>query len=143
MNLGMSEMMFIFLLALILFGPKKLPEIGREIGRFMAALKRTSNDFKDQFQSEMEKAGVDAVPSSQPEAQQASSFTQALVPPAATSAIAEIDSAYERLVETTRVAVDDQKFTLLPSEAGVDAPVQTEALSLPERVAARQEVVAP
>ncbi len=32
MNLGFPEMIFIFLLALIIFGPKKLPEIGRQIG---------------------------------------------------------------------------------------------------------------
>ncbi len=52
-------MIFIFLLALILFGPKKLPEIGREIGKFLAEFKRASNSFKYQLQSEIEKAGVD------------------------------------------------------------------------------------
>jgi len=49
MNLGMSEMIFIFLLALIIFGPKKLPEIGREIGKALAELKRASNEFKSQL----------------------------------------------------------------------------------------------
>ena len=56
------EMIFIFLLALILFGPKKLPEIAREIGKFMAEFKRASNDFKYQLQSEIEKAGADDDP---------------------------------------------------------------------------------
>src|SRR5208337_5302642 len=104
MNLGMPEMIFIFLLALILFGPKKLPEIGREIGRFMAEFKRASNDFKSQIQDEMEKAGVD-VGSLQPSgAQQTSTFTQTLLPPAVTSAISEIDSAHARLMKTARMA---------------------------------------
>ncbi len=54
------EMIFIFLLALILFGPKKLPEMAREVGKFVAEFKRASNDFKYQFQSEIEKAGTDS-----------------------------------------------------------------------------------
>ncbi len=53
MNLGFSEMFFIFLLALIIFGPKKLPEIGRQIGKALAEFKRASNEFKYQLESEM------------------------------------------------------------------------------------------
>ncbi len=53
MNLGFSEMLFIFLLALIIFGPKKLPEIGRQIGKALAEFKRASNEFKYQLESEM------------------------------------------------------------------------------------------
>lgn len=53
MNLSFSEMFFIFLLALIIFGPKKLPEIGRQIGKALAEFKRYSNDFKYQLESEV------------------------------------------------------------------------------------------
>lgn len=53
MNLGVSEMVFIFLLALIIFGPKKLPEIGRQIGRALNEFKRASNEFKAQIESEI------------------------------------------------------------------------------------------
>ena len=53
MNLGFPEMLFIFLLALIVFGPKKLTEIGRQIGKAMAEFKRASNEFKAQIESEM------------------------------------------------------------------------------------------
>ena len=53
MNLGFGEMFFIFLLALIIFGPKKLPEIGRQIGKALADFKRYSNDFKYQLESEV------------------------------------------------------------------------------------------
>ena len=53
MNLGFPEMIFIFLLALIIFGPKKLPEIGRQIGRAMNEFKRASNEFKAQIESEI------------------------------------------------------------------------------------------
>ena len=53
MNLGLPEMIFIFLLALIIFGPKKLPEIGRQIGKAMNEFKRASNEFKAQIEGEM------------------------------------------------------------------------------------------
>jgi Tat protein translocase TatB subunit len=53
MNLGMPEMIFIFLLALIIFGPRKLPEIGRQFGKAMAEFKRASNDFKAQLEDEI------------------------------------------------------------------------------------------
>ena len=53
MNFGFSEMLFLFLLALLLFGPKKLPEIGRQIGRGLAEFKRASNELKGQLENEM------------------------------------------------------------------------------------------
>jgi TatA/E family protein of Tat protein translocase len=55
MNLGMPEMIFIFILALIMFGPKRLPEIGRQIGKFMNEFRRASNEFKAQVEAEMHK----------------------------------------------------------------------------------------
>lgn len=54
MNLGMTEIIFIFLLALVIFGPRKLPEIGRQIGRFMAEFRRASNEFKTQIETEVQ-----------------------------------------------------------------------------------------
>lgn len=59
MNLGFPEMMFIFFLALIIFGPKKLPEIGRQIGRALNEFKRASNEFKAQIESEINQLEVD------------------------------------------------------------------------------------
>ena len=53
MNLGFSEMLFLFLLALIIFGPKKMPEIGRQIGKALNDFKRASNEFKAQIESEI------------------------------------------------------------------------------------------
>jgi len=54
MNFGFSgEMIFLFFLALILFGPKKLPEIGRQIGRIMNEFRRASNEFRSQIETEM------------------------------------------------------------------------------------------
>jgi sec-independent protein translocase protein TatB len=53
MNLGMPELIFIFLLALVLVGPKKLPELARQLGKYMAEFKRASNEFRRQLEDEM------------------------------------------------------------------------------------------
>ena len=59
MNLGFPEMIFLFLMALIIFGPKKLPEIGRQIGRALNEFKRASNEFKAQIESEISQLDVE------------------------------------------------------------------------------------
>jgi sec-independent protein translocase protein TatB len=59
MNLGIGEMIFIFVLALIIFGPKKMPEIGRQIGRALAEFKRASNEFKAQIETEIQQMEVE------------------------------------------------------------------------------------
>jgi sec-independent protein translocase protein TatB len=54
MNFGFSgEMIFLFFLALILFGPKKMPEIGRQVARFLGEFRRASNEFRSQIESEI------------------------------------------------------------------------------------------
>ena len=64
MNLGFSEMVFLFILALLIFGPKKLPEVGRQIGRFMNEFKRASSEFRSQIESEIN--ALDVKPQSLP-----------------------------------------------------------------------------
>jgi sec-independent protein translocase protein TatB len=54
MNFGFSgEMIFLFFLALILFGPKKMPEIGRQVARFLNEFRRASYEFRSQIESEI------------------------------------------------------------------------------------------
>jgi len=52
-TLGWQETVFIFLLALLLFGPKKLPELGRTLGKAMTEFRRASNELKATFDKEM------------------------------------------------------------------------------------------
>ena len=52
-TLGTQEMVVIFLLALLLFGPKELPRIGRTIGKAISDFRRASNELKDTFDREM------------------------------------------------------------------------------------------
>jgi len=54
MNFGFSgEMIFLFFLVLILFGPKKMPEIGRQVARFLNEFRRASYEFRSQIESEI------------------------------------------------------------------------------------------
>ncbi len=56
MDFGFSgEIIFIMLLALILFGPRKLPEMARTWGKFMAEFKKASNQFQAQIHEEVRK----------------------------------------------------------------------------------------
>lgn len=55
-NLGMPELILILALALLLFGPNKLPEIGKQVGKALGEFKRASNDLKRTIEDEMEKA---------------------------------------------------------------------------------------
>ena len=52
-GLGFPEIMLILVIALIVFGPKKLPELGKSIGRAMAEFKKASEDFQESMRSEM------------------------------------------------------------------------------------------
>src|SRR5260370_31317775 len=52
-RMSLSETIFLFFLALIIFGPKKLPEIARYVGKTLAEFRRASNEFKAQIEQEI------------------------------------------------------------------------------------------
>lgn len=52
-SIGTSELLLIGLIALIIFGPRKLPEFARTIGKTMADLRRTGDDFKKTWAKEV------------------------------------------------------------------------------------------
>lgn len=54
LSLGWQEMAAIFIVALVLFGPRKLPELGRTIGRAIAEFRRATSELKATFDREMQ-----------------------------------------------------------------------------------------
>ena len=52
-SLGFSELIVIFTVALLVFGPRKLPEIGRSLGRSLNEFKRATNDLKRTWETEV------------------------------------------------------------------------------------------
>jgi len=108
-----GDSIFIFLLALVLFGPKKLPEIGRTIGKLLAEFRRASNEFKFQIQEELRNMEEDERRTKLAERQvQSESATQAASP------MAELTAGTESSSETSSGPM------ILPPSTG--APVSTE-----------------
>lgn len=54
-SLGMQEIIVIFVLALIVFGPRKLPELGKSLGKSLAEFKKASNELKQTWEDEVAK----------------------------------------------------------------------------------------
>jgi len=52
-NIGLPEMLVIMAIALLVFGPKKLPEIGRSIGKAMREFRKSTEEIKERFESEI------------------------------------------------------------------------------------------
>jgi TatA/E family protein of Tat protein translocase len=52
-SIGMPELIIIFVIALIIFGPRKLPELGRSLGKSIAEFKRASNELKNTLEEEI------------------------------------------------------------------------------------------
>lgn len=89
-SLGMPEILMILVIALIIFGPRKLPELGKTLGQSLAQFRRASEDFKRQWEDEvvMERQRID---SPAPEPVEHESYSASSVP--ASSEGEEITSA--------------------------------------------------
>lgn len=101
-TLGGPELFLIFVVALIVFGPRKLPEIGKSLGKMMGEFRRASNDFRNTIESEVEAEKirdslkieppkVETLPaSSVPPEEKAASSSAASVPPEEAAAQAPV-----------------------------------------------------
>ena len=58
-NLGIPELLFIFVIALLVLGPKRLPEVGRSLGKGLTELRRATNGLRDSIQREMENVKIE------------------------------------------------------------------------------------
>jgi TatA/E family protein of Tat protein translocase len=54
-SLGMPELIVIFVIALIVFGPRKLPELGRSLGRGIAEFKKATNELQSTLEEEIKR----------------------------------------------------------------------------------------
>jgi len=108
-SLGVPELLFILVLALLVFGPRKLPEIGRTLGRAMGEFRRATSDLKRTLDVEL-------------------STEELNKPPAPVAAPAALPA--DKVVQAPSSAPDDspapaKKLDPLPAEAN-EAKVESE-----------------
>jgi sec-independent protein translocase protein TatA len=57
-SIGPAELVLIFVIALLVFGPKKLPEIGRSVGKALREFKKTSEEIKSRIEEEIDASEI-------------------------------------------------------------------------------------
>jgi sec-independent protein translocase protein TatA len=61
-SVGMPELLVIFTIALLIFGPRKLPELGRSLGKTISEFKRATNELRETVEREVEADQTQAAP---------------------------------------------------------------------------------
>ena len=136
-RMSFSETIFLFFLALVIFGPKKLPEIARQVGKYLNEFKRASNEFKSQIEQEIAQIEVE-------------NKRQTILPPTTpvegtTSRTLKSAAVAENTAEPAAPAAAEDSATLAataeehPSVSGngASAPAATEAVPSTEEVTSR------
>ena len=145
-GMSFSETIFLFFLALIIFGPKKLPEIARQVGKYMNEFRRASNEFKAQIEQEIAHLEVDdrkqtILPPSPP-VDGATSRSQSLAAPDVSylEAPATTDAAVPASGSEATLAAPSPEPSVAPgndSANGSEPPVATEGVQPAEEVTSR------
>jgi sec-independent protein translocase protein TatB len=143
-RMSFSETIFLFFLALIIFGPKKLPEIARQIGKYMNEFKRASNEFKAQIEQEISHLEVEnrqtiLPPSPPPEGATSRKLNGAPVeasaadvhPGEASTTAAATTEAPATEVSSIQAAADDEPLFAVNAGAGSTAPAPASSAIAP------------
>jgi sec-independent protein translocase protein TatB len=121
--MSFSETIFLFLLALLVFGPKKLPEIGRQIGKLLNEFRRASNEFKAQIESEISQLDMENHKILPPTAPPAGAMAALSIGPQPvshelTAAPSTIDSAtYEANRDSTKAGLPESTYAVKAPDA--------------------------
>jgi TatA/E family protein of Tat protein translocase len=79
-SVGTPELIIIFVIALIVFGPRKLPELGKSLGKSLAEFKRASNELKNTLDEEIRQEERRAQEPAKPEPPRVAEFHDATPP---------------------------------------------------------------
>jgi sec-independent protein translocase protein TatB len=119
--MSFSETIFLFFLALIVFGPKKLPEIARQAGRLLAELRRASNEFKSQIESEIAHLEVQKTQAALPSAPPPGAVASLSMNPAASEPVKQ---------EEATLAAPPVAATPVSDSAAVETPAASESATV-------------
>ncbi|HEY7172886.1 MAG TPA: TatA/E family twin arginine-targeting protein translocase [Vicinamibacterales bacterium] len=109
-SIGMPELIIIFVIALIIFGPRKLPELGRTLGKSLAEFKRATNELKSTLEDEIRLEEQQLQRAEAKAATQAA--TQAAATTAATTAAATVPAATPAATPVTPVAAAEEPVSV-------------------------------
>jgi len=126
-DMSFGDTAFIFVLALLIFGPKKLPEIARQVGKALNEFKRASNEFKAQIQSEIDQLEVKERQKKAQEEEEHKALPPAVPPPGA------VHSSYMAPPDDVQspAPVARETLSLAPPENSPEPPVHAEAANSP------------
>ena len=146
-GIGMPELMLIFVLALLVFGPKELPKIARTLGKAMAELRRASDELRDGIQREIELAErteTPPAPPAVPPTTPAEGPTVAPETPMSPSMGAASADGGETPPGTVAVEASTEPTAAAPSEQVGETPpketAETTAASVPPETGEAKEV---
>ena len=138
-------MIVLFIVVLVVFGPQKLPELARGLGKIMAEFRKASTDFKSAFEEEMremERAALQAERKKAAEAAAASAATVEASPPATTdgstvttapSSEAQLESGATQDPVISPVAESVPRTLEEPAEANTEAAAVTNSQDTPHQ----------
>jgi sec-independent protein translocase protein TatB len=101
--LSMTHMIVLFIVVLVVFGPQKLPELARGLGKLMAEFRKASTDFKVAFEQEMRDMERQALQAERKKAAEAAAAAAATVQPATLAAPPGAETTTTNLDADTRV----------------------------------------
>ena len=127
--MSFGDSVVIFVLALLFFGPKKLPELARQIGKVLNEFKRASNEFRAQIEAEVSQLDVKEKkleilpPMGQPEGSVVSSSPRAELSVGPQPAIEQsAEASPQPTLEPTREVILEPTHQVEPETATVKAP---------------------
>jgi TatA/E family protein of Tat protein translocase len=137
-RMSFSETIFLFFLALVIFGPKKLPEIARTVGKALNEFRRASNEFKAQIEQEIanievEKKQTILPPSPPPEGTASRTLPAVLTEGSAQTS--SVEAAPSEVSAALAVSEDEPLFaTAAAANPPLPPPIAPEALPASDAV---------
>jgi len=120
--MSFGETIFLFVLALIVFGPKKLPEIARQVGKYLNEFRRASNEFRSQIEQEISHLEREETRKILPPSEPPSGATSRSLTPAGSDAVkSAAENPATLAAATTETAADSHASSTEPATAATEA----------------------
>ena len=122
-SLGSTESLFILIVALIFFGPRKLPQLARSMGKGLAEFRKASDDFKRTWEREVALESSHPEDNTMIEAEHQPTYESTSTPPVVETPDKELVVARQTAVETTPEEVGQATTTEVPAETAETQPL--------------------